>query len=60
MKEIPLCDFQRENDGETWAAALEYARQHPGTTLRAAARVYHLSTPLARATPGTGPFGRIG
>lgn len=50
MKEIPLCDFQRENDGETWAAALEYARQHPGTTLRAAARVYYLSTPLARAT----------
>jgi hypothetical protein len=49
MPEISLHAFRRGNDTETFAAAMAYCREHPGTTLTVPPGEYTVTGDLARA-----------
>ncbi len=50
MSTICLSQFSAPNDTALFAAAMEYLREHPGTTLIVEPRTYDITTPLARKT----------
>ena len=50
MPEISLHDFRGADDVQTFAAAMAYCREHPGTTLTVPPGIYRITTPLARET----------
>ncbi len=45
---ISLTDFTRENDTATFAAAMAYLRQHPGSTLLVPPGTYHITGEKAK------------
>jgi len=47
---VYLSSFSGENDTALFAAAMEYLRAHPDTTLIVEPRAYEITTPLARTT----------
>ncbi|MCR5681468.1 MAG: right-handed parallel beta-helix repeat-containing protein [Clostridiales bacterium] len=50
MAEICLNDFRAADDCETFARAMAYCREHPGTTLTVPPGIYRITSPLARET----------
>lgn len=47
---VYLSHFSGENDTALFAAAMEYLRENPGSTLVVEPRTYEITTPLARRT----------
>lgn len=60
MSEIFLSDFHGENDRDTFALALEFMKNNPGTTLTVEPGVYNITTPLARLTMENTISGKYG
>ena len=50
MPEICLEHFRAGDDRETFARAMEYCRDNPGTTLTVPSGIYRITDPLARET----------
>ena len=50
MPEICLNAFRAEDGRETFARAMAYCREHPGTTLTVPPGIYRITSALARET----------
>ena len=46
---VLLTDFTSDSDIQTFAAAMAYCRENPGTTLIVPPGIYHLTSPLAKS-----------